>query len=87
MLQKTPSAQLSLNLNSKKYETCVIKCYDDNVTQKTFTDRLKTADIIITQPISDNYLGKEFLSTSYVLSNCNLNCKIIILPSYYFQFY
>jgi hypothetical protein len=77
----------TLNLNSNKYETCVIKCYDDNVTQKGFTDRLKTTDIIITQPISDNYLGKEFLSTSYVLRNCNPNCKVIILPSYNFKFY
>jgi hypothetical protein len=77
----------TLNLNSNKYETCVIKCYEDNIIEQAFTDKLKTTDILITQPISDNYLGKEYLSTNYVLRNCNPKCKVIILPSYYFKFY
>ena len=51
----------TLNLNSNKYETCVIKCYQTDVTQQDFTDRLKTTDIVITQPIRDDYLGKEYL--------------------------
>jgi len=77
----------TLNLNSNKYEICVIKCYEDNIIQKDFTDKLNTTDILITQPISDNYLGKEYLSTNYVLRNCNPECKVIILPSCYFDFY
>jgi hypothetical protein len=62
----------TLNLNSNKYEICVIKCYEDNIIQKDFTDKLNTTDILITQPISDNYLGKEYLSTNYVLRNTNM---------------
>jgi hypothetical protein len=77
----------TLNFNSNKYESCIIKCYEDNITQQSFTDRLKTTDIVITQPISDNYLGKEYLSTNYIVRNCNPNCKVIILPSYHFNFY
>ena len=77
----------TLNLNSNKYETCVIKCNEDNIIQKAFTDKLKTTDILITQPIQDNYLSKEYLSTNYVLRNCNPECKVIILPSYHFDLY
>jgi hypothetical protein len=77
----------TLNLDSNKYETRLIKCYEDNIIQQSFTDILKNMDIIITQPISDNYLGKEYLSTSYILRNSNPNCKVIILPSYHFNFY
>ena len=77
----------TLNLKPKKYETCVIKCYQDNVTQQAFTDRLKTTDIVITQSIKDDYRGKEYLSTNYILRNCNPNCKVIILPSYRFTLY
>jgi hypothetical protein len=77
----------TLNLNSDKFEMSFIRCYQNDVTQQDFTDRLKITDIIITQSISDNYLGKEYLSTNYILHNCNPNCKVIILPSYYFNFY
>ena len=35
----------TLNLNSNKYETCVIKCYEDNIIEQDFTDKLKTIDI------------------------------------------
>ncbi len=77
----------TLNLNSNKYETCIIKCYEGNIIQQPFTDKLKIMDIIITQPISDNYLGKEYLSTNYVIRNCKHDCKVIILPSYHFNLY
>jgi len=77
----------TLNLNSNKYETCIIKCYQNDVSQQDFTERLKTTDIVITQPIRDDYLGKEYLSTSYIVRNCNPDCKVIILPSFHFNFY
>lgn len=77
----------TLNLNPKKYETCIIQCYQDNVTQQDFTERLKTTDLVITQPIRDDYLGKEYLSTNYILRNCKPDCKVIILPSYRFTLY
>jgi hypothetical protein len=77
----------TLNLNSNKYETCLIKCYQTDVTQQDFTDRLKTTDIVITQPIRDDYLGKEYLSTNYIIRNCKPDCKVLILPSYHFDLY
>jgi len=77
----------TLNLNSNKYETCFIKCYECNIIQQPFTDKLKIMDIIITQHINDNYLGKEYLSTNYVIRNCKHDCKVIILPNYHFKLY
>ena len=80
----------TLNLNSNKYETHVIMCHESNSNLEQevyFTNLLKIMDIIITQPISDNYLGKEYLSTSYMVRNCKPDCKVIILPSYHFNLY
>ena len=80
----------TLNLNSNNYETHVIMCHESNSNLEQevyFTNLLKIMDIIITQPISDNYSGKEYVSTSYVVGNCKPDCKVIILPSYHFKFY
>jgi hypothetical protein len=80
----------TLNLNSNKYETHVVMCHEANNNleqERYFTNLLQIMDIIITQPISDDYLGKEYVSTSYVVSHCKPDCKVIILPSYHFKFY
>jgi hypothetical protein len=76
----------TLNLNPNKYEVCNIQCYND-VDIQYFTDKIKSSDIIITQSIKDNYLDNEFLSTTYIIRTCKPDCKVIILPSYYFKFY
>ena len=44
-------------------------------------------DVIITQPISNNYRELLYLSTEYIIQNCNPSCKIIIFDSCYFNFY
>ena len=76
----------TLNLNPNKYEVCNIQCYND-VDIQYFTDKIKSSDIIVTQSIKDNYLDNEFLSTTYIIRTCKPDCKVIILPSYYFKFY
>jgi hypothetical protein len=77
----------TLNLNSNKYDVSFIRCYQNDISQEDFTEKLKTTDIVITQPIRDDYLGKEYLSTNYILRNCNPDCKVLILPSYHFDLY
>lgn len=77
----------TLNLNSNDYEQITIKGYEDNVTHEYMSELLKTMDIVITQPIKDDYLNKPYLSTSYIINNCKPDCKIIIIPSYHFKFY
>lgn len=68
-----------------------ITCHSTSLTKKEFTTEIKSADIIITQPILQNYRGKEYLSTNYVIKNANQNTNIILFPSlmvgniYYFD--
>jgi hypothetical protein len=75
----------TLNLNSN-YKTDYMDCYLNEYTEIEFNERFKGYDIIVTQPISDNYREKTYLSTKYIIENCN-HCKIIILDSLYFDFY
>ena len=77
----------TLNLNSNKYNTCLLKCWDGSIKVDFFTNWIQKSDIIIAHATKDNYLNKEYLSTNYILSNCKSGCKIIIVPSCYFNFY
>ena len=68
-----------------------VLCHSTDLTKKEFDKEIKFADIIITQPIRENYRNKEYLSTSYVIKNANKNAEIILFPSlmagniYYFD--
>ena len=80
----------TLNLNSNKYHVTYVECHGNevkNFSQEYFTDMIKTMDIVITQPIRDDYLQKDYLSTTYIIRNCTPDCKVIILPSFYFDLY
>ena len=55
--------------------------------EEEFKTLINTCDIIITQPISDNYRDKTYLSTSYILQHKNSNTKVIIFDSCHFEFY
>jgi hypothetical protein len=46
-----------------------------------------TIDLLIIQPISDNYKNNFKLSTKSILQNVKPECKIIIFPICYFNFY
>lgn len=64
-----------------------IQCDITGMNKEAITDCIQKMDIIITQPISDNYRNVDYLSTSYIINNAKKNCKIIIFDSCYFDFY
>jgi hypothetical protein len=64
-----------------------IECFTTNITKNIFTNLIKESTIIITQPISDNYREKDYLSTRYILETASKDCKIIIFDSCHFDFY
>jgi hypothetical protein len=70
-----------------EYKIFNIPCFTITLSKVEFTDIIKKCDIIVTQPINDNYLGVDYLSTNYIINNANTNCKIIIFDSCYFNFY
>jgi len=81
------AVEKTLNLSPKKFKTFTIMCWLGEIDKNYFTDIIKTCDIIITQPINDNYRDVDYLSTSYIINNAKQNCKIIIFDSCYFNFY
>jgi hypothetical protein len=48
---------------------------------------LPILDLIIIQPISENYRNNYKYSTKSILNNVNINCKKIMFPSLYFDYY
>jgi hypothetical protein len=75
-----------LNLN-KEYNQYHIQCYNTDITHENFDNIINKCDIIITQPIPDNYRDKIYLSTNYIIQNCKKNCKILIYQRQYLNFY
>jgi Polysaccharide biosynthesis enzyme WcbI len=75
-----------LRLKSDWIETQIV-CYSTEISKEDFTNFIKESNVIIMQPIADNYRNKDYLSTNYVINNCNKDCKIIIFDSCYFNFY
>jgi hypothetical protein len=69
------------------YNIEIILCWITDITKEIFTYKIQNADIIITQPINDNYREREFLNTNYIIKNANQNTKIFIFPSLHFNFY
>jgi hypothetical protein len=66
----------------------LIACWEcDNMSNEEFLGHIRQADIIITQPINNDYKGKNYLSTEYIVKNCREDTKIFIFPSIYFEFY
>lgn len=76
----------TLNL-PQTYTIYHIECFNTDITKEDFTNIIQKCDIIITQPINDNYKNVDYLSTSYINKNKNINCKLIIFDSCYFNFY
>ena len=76
----------TLNLN-KTYNIFHIVCLKENIDKQYFTDIIQKCDIIITQPINDNYRDVDYLSTSYIIKNKKTKCTLIIFDSCYFNFY
>lgn len=76
-----------LNLNDNYFNQFHVQCYSTDITKNDFDNILKDCDIIITQPIPDNYREKEYLSTDYIINNCKKDCITIIYQRQYFNFY
>ena len=76
----------TLNLDTE-YKIFHIKCWKGHIEKKYFTNIIKQCDIIITQPINDNYRNVDYLSTSYIIKNKKTHSKLIIFDSCYFNFY
>lgn len=76
----------TLNLSSY-YKVYLIECWKQEINKEYFTDIIKKCNIIITQPIHDNYRDVEHLSTSYIKHHKSVDCKLIIFDSCYFDFY
>lgn len=73
-----------LNLN-KSYITRHEICWLLTLNKKEFTTLIKEQDIIITQPIEENYKNLDYLNTKYIINNTN--GIVIIFNSCYFNFY
>lgn len=76
----------TLNLNSN-HELTLIECWENKLDKDEFTKIINNSDIIITQPINENYRDVDYLSTNYLILNKNENCIIILFNSCYFNFY
>lgn len=72
-----------LNMLNQDY----ICCHNTDITEIEFISKLEKYDIIITQPLADNYRAKSYLSTKFVIEHCKNDCKIIIVDVIYFDFY
>jgi hypothetical protein len=76
----------TLNLPTN-YNIKHIACWKTNITEEEFKNTIIESNIIITQPINDNYRDSTYLSTSFIIKHKNSNCKLIIFDSCYFNFY
>ena len=76
----------TLKFNSSVSVT-YIACYSTDIISTEFTTLIQDSDIIITQPIKNEYRGSTYLSTSYIISNARTDCKIIVADSCHFEFY
>jgi len=81
------AVKCTLNLPSNLYNCFTVLVYITTLTKNDFLTILETCDIIITQPIKDNYKDVDYLSTSYLINNCKKNAKIIIFDTCHFDFY
>jgi hypothetical protein len=76
-----------LCLPSSSYITTYIPCFTTECTDIEFHSILINSDIIITQPINDNYRDKYYLASNYVVNNCKKNSIIIFINNCHFNFY
>ena len=59
----------TLQFSTNDYNIFNIPCFSITLDKLEFTEIIKKCDIIVTQPINDNYLGVDYLSTNYIINN------------------
>lgn len=74
-------------INLQNFNNYNIACHLTNINKYDFTNIIKKCDIVITQSIRNDYRNKNYLSTKYIIDNVKERCKIIIVDSFYFDFY
>jgi hypothetical protein len=72
---------------NKNYTITYIECFSTCITEIEFNNLLLSSDIIITQPINDNYRDMHYLSSNYIVNNCNNTSSIIFVNNCHFDFY
>jgi hypothetical protein len=72
---------------SKTFDKIHIPCWTTEYNKESFLNIIKKCDIIVTQPINDNYRDVDYLSTKFIINNSKPSCKIIICDSCHFDFY
>jgi hypothetical protein len=79
--------QSILCLSRNSFNITYIPCFSTEYTDIEFDTILKNNDIIITQPIHDNYRDKYYLASNYVVNNCKKDAIIIFINNCHFDFY
>jgi hypothetical protein len=69
------------------FNVLFIPCFLTSMTDIEFDSVLKKSDIIITQPITDNYRGMYYLSSNYIVNKCKKDSIIIFVNNCHFDFY
>ena len=64
-----------------------VECWKNDIDEDYFCQIIKSSNVIVTQPINDNYRDKHYLSTSFIVRNKSSHCKLIIFDSCHFDFY
>jgi len=64
-----------------------IFCVDTPYTEEEFRRIIEQSDVIVTQPIHDNYRDVHYLSTKYIVEKARPETIIILFPSLWFNFY
>jgi hypothetical protein len=76
-----------LCLPTDQYNLNFIPCFLTDYTDVEFDWIIKNSDIIITQPIHDNYRDKYYLASNYIVNKCKENAVVIFLNNCHFDFY
>ena len=68
-----------LNLPSSQFNLTFISCFSTLLSDVEFDTILKQSDIVITQPIHDNYRDRYYLASNYVVNKCKEDAVIIFV--------
>ena len=69
------------------YALEVHKCETDEAAEAEFASRLREADIVPYQPVSDKYRNAPFLGTSFVTATARPGATMVCYPSIYYHGY
>ena len=67
--------------NIPSVSSSVITCHTCSLDKVSMIRRIKSADVIITQPIKDNYREVDYLSTKFVIDTARNDTEVILFPS------